>query len=201
MSKETDNQEPNLEKRAWYRGLKVLYGVGWLCVFLITGLIFLGIRPDSSVNLSKSSFYCPREQVLLSGNEYSLKDATGYYKRGDEYLNMDDHIMVMKICKIPMVKLNEEKVKAAGMTDREVSEYLERLTDQNSDTFKKVFHKLEQRKKNPEYSLNFEYNDDLRNWVMPLFWVAITFAISSFFLNLIKNIVLYIIFGKRFSYW
>lgn len=190
------NEPKNLEKKAWYRTLKILYGAGWIAVFFITGFAFLILKPTSIVNLSKSSFSC-------SGKEtpYSLKQVTGSYERGDNYLNMEDHIMANRTCGINMINLNEEKAKEAGLTEKEITQYYSKLYDQNSEEFKKSFNSIESGRKNPKYQIKFVYNDTLMNWLKSLAWVGIVFLIAKFLLNLIKDVVLYITIGKKFSYW
>lgn len=191
------SEEPkSLENKAWYRVLKVLYGLGWIIVLIITGFAFLILKPSSFVDLSKSTFYCP-EKVT----SYSLENAKGLYNKGDKYLTMEDHLMATKTCGLQLAKFKTDAAKKAGYSDEEINIHLANLFDMNSTDFKNAFQSIEAGRKNPLYQISFVYNDTTMNWLKSLGGVGVVFVVAIFILNLIRDIVLYITIGKKFSYW
>lgn len=196
-----DNNSEKLEKRVWYRSLKVLYGVGWIIVFIITGIAFLILKPTPFIDLSKSSVTCLNKPTYNGHENYSLENAKGLYQKGDKYLTMEDHLMATKICGLQLAKLKEETVKNAGYSEKEIENKLANLFDMNSDDFKNAFQTIEAGRKKPQYQINFVSNDSGTNWLKSLAGTTIVFMVAIFILNLIRNIVLYITIGEKFSYW
>lgn len=164
-----DNEPKKLEKRAWYRILKVLYGVGWMLVLVITLTTFLVVKPTGYVNTYNSSVKCS------NGISYRLSNLEGVYKVGDK-LSLKDEIFVKRICTRATYQI--EEAKAAGYTDQEINKYLDQ--------------------KQVSYALNLVENG---SWRGTTFWTLVAFFIAAFLLDLFKKIVLYIVLGKKFSYW
>lgn len=185
-------KDANLGNGAFYRFMKVIYGLGWVFVFLIILFTFLVIKPSGSVVMGKSGFTCPNNK------SYVWTKYKGFYTKEDKNLKAEDHISALNTCGLfnPEYMIDdfaEKKAKAItlGYAEEEIYRTAEfGLKEKANETLE-----------NPPYKIKWVTDDsDYRKWLWTGFWTILTFFISYLLLETVKNIILYIIFGKRFSY-
>ena len=81
-----------IQNTAWWRLLKVLYGIGWIIIILITVFTFIVIMPKGNIEEAKSSFTCP------DGNSFTWNHLDGYYNKNDKIYSPEDHLKAMVSC-------------------------------------------------------------------------------------------------------
>lgn len=183
------------EGKAWYRLLKVLYGTGWVMLILITLFAFYVLKPSGRAVMVKSGFTCP------NGKSYVWNNYSGYYyyTKNDMYLNENDNVSALKTCGLytpeylaePGLSERKSSLIAAGVSEAEVNQTLTLGLPV----------KAREIQQKPPYKLNWVTDlTDGRAWVKSIGWSIAVFFVTYFILETIKNIVLYVAFGKRFSY-
>ncbi len=219
----------NIQNTAWWRLLKVLYGIGWIITIIITAFTFIAIIPKGNVEESKSSFTCP------DGNSFTWDYLDGYYNKNDKIYNPEDHLKAMVSCGLlednstlktinqleAFNKTNQtwqiyrEKAKAVGYTDKEIDDYLAELNEQEAPSLSPtpvivskynktvdgdLAGKDEEIRNNPPYKIIWSTDNNLQNWIKSFGLTALVLIISNFILDTIKSSIVFIIIGKSFSY-
>jgi len=165
--------------------LKVLYGIGWVLVIVIVLITFYLTKPTGQIIADKSGFSCP------DGQSYTWKNLAGYYSQKDKVLNETDHAGALAACGLNKPDdetiQRMEKARIAGVSEaqiqKEASEY-----------------QIKKSRLNPPYKLSWVTDKSLSKWLMAIFWAFVALLVANFALDTIRNIVLYIAFGKLFSY-
>ncbi len=183
-NKNMEDEPKNLEKKAWYRILKILYGMGWITVFIVTGLAFFILKPTGYIDLYKSTVTCP------DGNKYQLNSLKGFYKVGQNF-NTEDQLIVQKICKVePTVTIrNSQTGEMKQVPQSQLAQYgLQAPQGQAPQP-------------QPQQTGISKNLEEQGSWGQALLWTTVVLYASIFLLNLIKGVVLYITTGKKFSLW
>lgn len=176
---------------AWFRFLKVLYGFGWLLVFAITLLIFLLTKPQGRVFPSLSGFTCPNNK------SYSWTSLTGYYYEDNKILNNEDHMSAMITCEI--IKGTDE-VLVHWPYENDGKPYAVPANSVHYGDNEWLYGEFEGIRKNPPYKLNWITDNQPSYWSRSIGKTLLAFIVSYLVLDTIKNIIMYIAIGQRFSY-
>ena len=96
MSEQLKNSAiENLEKKSWYRLLKVIYIFCFILLIIITAIWAMLIKPSHDLLLDSSGFQCPNKVNFL------WKELHGsYYYPGNSYLDMRDHFSAIYNCEL-----------------------------------------------------------------------------------------------------
>lgn len=180
--------EYKLERKIWWRFLKVLYGLGWVIIILITIFVFLITKPSGSIQKLKSGFTCP------DGESYVWSSyGGGYYTKDDKFLESEDHISALKKCglyEIDSANKFRETALERGFTENEIAAEISR----------KQLEEAESNRTNPPYTLNWVTDENGNKWFYAFLWTIVGFIVVNLLLDTLRNIILYIILGRPFSY-
>jgi hypothetical protein len=182
-----------LEKNAWFRLLKVLYGAGWIVVVLITAFTFFITKPSGVVEMGKSGFTCP------DGKSYTWKSYSGYYTKNSKLLEKTDHMSALNSCGL----YNGEYLVDKGFTERveKAKSFGYDETDISKSITYGLAEKAESIRQSPPYKLNWVTDEtNFHKWIWSGIWTIVLFFVSYFILDTFKNIALYVFYGKRFTY-
>ena len=177
---------------AWYRFLKVLYGAGFFLVLMVTLFTFLVSKPSGHIEVTKSGFTCN------DGRSYVWNSFTGYYTKKDTALNVDDHVNALQTCGnynpeffIKDLDSRKAAAKEAGFSDIQIEEAL-------SSNLPNLAEKV---RLDPPYTLDWVTDEsDSSKWKSSIVSTFTALIISYFLMETIKNVIIYIFYGKRFTY-
>jgi len=98
--------DSKLENKAWYRFLKVLYGIGWFFILLIISVTFLALKPTNEIDMTKSSFICP------NGKSYTWTENNYWdnFTSSDKYLNENYHVSALKTCGLSTLSAQQTRL-------------------------------------------------------------------------------------------
>lgn len=167
--------ENKLEQKFLFRLIKVTYYVA-----LIIGIFFIGIfgwetKPTKYQDISKSYIVCP------NGNKYLIND----FKIYSSYISPENDLSIKTVChgniaKIRNTKTGEEK----EVTLSELSQYGVSIESKVKDT---------------KYEIVY-VNSTRGSWRSVILWWIVGSYILYIVLNIIKETLLYMFFGKKFSW-
>lgn len=181
------------EQKAWYRLLKVLYGASWFVVIALTIFTFFLTKPSGALEMGKSGFTCP------NGKSYTWRSYTGFYTKNSKVLNETDNVSVLKTCGL----YNGEYLVGKGYSERVAK--ADDMGFSETDITKTITFILNDEasklRNNPPYKITWVTDEtNAKKWLWSGIWSIIAFFVAYFILDTLKNIVLYVLLGKRFSY-
>ena len=193
-----------LDIKLWYRLLKVIYIFCFIVIIIITAIGAMIIKPSHYLLLDSSGFECPNK------TKFTWKDLHGnYYYPGNSYLDMRDHFSALYSCELIDMSFNDatwDNVKY--MSDKKIKSHLQKVyfnnpfeSKQPSYIFLQQIDYATNNRTNPPYKLNWISNKiTIQERIEFLFKVVLFFIILQIILDTIKNAIMYILTGKKFSY-
>lgn len=175
----------NLSNKAWYRLVKVLYGLGLALLALLVLATFISTRPSGRVLMEKSGFTC------ADGESYLWTHQSNYYSGAEVTLNDEDHLLALKTCNDKSGNRLAVTRKSDGQTG----------TVEESDFDSKLYELRETKSNHPSYQISWVTDDNFDNWKVTITWTLLALAVGLIILDTIRNIIVYVVTGVWLSYW
>jgi hypothetical protein len=164
----------DLEKKLTYRLIQAMYAVLLVLIVFISVMIGLDAKPEIVPNQYKSYINCK------NGDQISFKEAllSRFDVANEESLNTYGDEKARILC----ANYNRQKALDLGLSNYVIDDYIKNnLID----------------KKN--YRLTMHYTIE-GSWTMVLTYIITSFLFGYISLNIFKETILYVIFGKKVSW-